>query len=162
MFDFRREIEYVKGVGEKTAEKFHRLGVFTLGALLSYYPKSYDDFTDITPLSEIKVGDIACIKATVTSEIKKSTTKNRKAYFKFTVYDKTGVCDITVFGNQFLEQTVKQDGEYIFRGKFAPPDRGGKFMQLISPEIRTTERAYIRPNYRLTASQNGRSILLPA
>lgn len=155
MFDFRREIEYVKGVGEKTAEKFHRLGVFTLGALLSYYPKSYDDFTDITPLSEVKVGDIACIKATVTSEIKKSTTKNRKAYFKFTVYDKTGVCDITVFGNQFLEQTVKQDGEYIFRGKFAPPYRGGKFMQLISPEIRTTERAYIRPNYRLTAGLKG-------
>ncbi len=155
MFDFRREIEYVKGVGEKTAEKFHRLGVFTLGALLSYYPKSYDDFTDVKKISEINAGDTACIKATVTSEIKKSTTKSRKAYFKFTVYDKTGVCDITVFGNVYLEQTVQQGSEYIFRGKFALPYKGGKFLQLISPEIRTSERAYIRPNYRLTAGLKG-------
>lgn len=155
MYDFRREIEYVKGVGEKTAEKFHRLGVFTLGALLSYYPKSYDDFSDIKPLSEINAGDTACIKATVTSEIKKMSTKQKKTYYKFTVYDKTGVCDVTVFGNIYLEQTIKTDGEYLFYGKFIPPFRGGRFLQLASPEIKTCDKACIRPNYPLTAGLKG-------
>ncbi|MBQ0111431.1 MAG: DEAD/DEAH box helicase [Oscillospiraceae bacterium] len=155
MFDHSREIEYVKGVGEKTAEKFRKLGVFTLGALLSFYPKSYDDFSDIKPISEISAGETVCIKASITSEIKKNTTKSRKPYYKFTVYDKTGVCDVTVFGNRYLEQTVQKDGEYIFRGKFTPPFRGGRFLQLISPEIKPADSAYIRPNYHLTAGLKG-------
>ena len=38
-----REVKYVKGVGEKTAQLLNKLGIFTLDALLNFYPKSYID-----------------------------------------------------------------------------------------------------------------------
>ena len=47
-----REVKYVKGVGEKTAQLLNKLGIFTLDALLNFYPKSYIDLSDITKLSD--------------------------------------------------------------------------------------------------------------
>ena len=35
-------ITALKGIGEKTAALFHRVGVDTVGELLSYYPRNYD------------------------------------------------------------------------------------------------------------------------
>ncbi len=35
-------ITALKGIGEKTAALFHRVGVDTVGELLSYYPRTYD------------------------------------------------------------------------------------------------------------------------
>ena len=35
-------ITSIKGIGEKTATLFHRVGVNTVGELLSYYPRTYD------------------------------------------------------------------------------------------------------------------------
>ena len=34
----------LKGVGDKTAALFHRVGVDTVGELLSYYPRTYDTY----------------------------------------------------------------------------------------------------------------------
>ena len=48
-------ITALKGVGEKTAALFHRVGVDTVGELLSYYPRTYDvyekpkNFADLEP-----------------------------------------------------------------------------------------------------------------
>ena len=34
----------IKGIGEKTATLFHRMGIHTVGELLSYYPRAYDTY----------------------------------------------------------------------------------------------------------------------
>ena len=39
-------ITSIKGIGEKTAMLFHRVGVHTVGELLSYYPITYDMYQE--------------------------------------------------------------------------------------------------------------------
>ena len=39
--DFKTDIRFLKGVGEKRAELFNQLGVKSVGALLQLYPRDY-------------------------------------------------------------------------------------------------------------------------
>ena len=41
----------LKGVGDSLANKLHKLGVYTIGDLINYYPRKYDDYSDIKNLS---------------------------------------------------------------------------------------------------------------
>ena len=43
----------LKGIGAKTEQLFHNLGVYTIGDILLHYPKDYDKMPPVTPLSEI-------------------------------------------------------------------------------------------------------------
>ena len=38
-------IQFLKGVGPKSAERYHQLGIFTVQDLLFYFPFRYDDFS---------------------------------------------------------------------------------------------------------------------
>ena len=42
---FDMDIQQLKGVGEKRAQLFHKLGVFSVGALLRFYPRAYEDWS---------------------------------------------------------------------------------------------------------------------
>lgn len=39
----------IKGIGEKTEKLFHKLNIFTIGDLLSYYPRDYETFKEPVP-----------------------------------------------------------------------------------------------------------------
>ena len=41
--DLNTGIRYLKGVGEKRAEAFAKLGIFTVGDLLNFFPRDYED-----------------------------------------------------------------------------------------------------------------------
>ena len=47
--DFSTEIQYLKGVGPARAEAFSKLGVDTVGALLRFYPRAYEDWSRVVP-----------------------------------------------------------------------------------------------------------------
>ena len=50
--DFSTEIQYLKGVGPARAEAFSKLGVDTVGALLRFYPRAYEDWSRVVPIRE--------------------------------------------------------------------------------------------------------------
>ena len=71
------DIRFVKGIGEKRAQLFKkRLGLYTLQDLITYYPRAYEDWSNITRIDEAPMNEAVCIKAKIASEIEKSTTKN--------------------------------------------------------------------------------------
>lgn len=49
---FPDNIKYLKGVGEKRAELYQKLGVQSVGALLRLYPRDYLDFTSPYSVSD--------------------------------------------------------------------------------------------------------------
>ena len=61
-------VQYVKGVGPKTAEKFLRLGVETLADLLQLYPRRYIDYTRPFPVAQAPFDADAVVKAAVYSK----------------------------------------------------------------------------------------------
>ena len=48
------DVQFVKGVGPKTAPLFNKLGIFTVKDLLEYYPKRYVDYQGRVKIANLK------------------------------------------------------------------------------------------------------------
>ena len=64
---FEQPIEFLKGVGKKRAELFRKLGVNSVGDLICYYPRTYEDWSSYVNISDLKADETSCIKAVVTA-----------------------------------------------------------------------------------------------
>ena len=68
MADLNTDIRYIKGIGETRAKALQKLGVTTLGDLLSYFPRRWEDRTLERPIRELPVGEYACVRAMLASD----------------------------------------------------------------------------------------------
>ncbi len=59
------DIQYLKGVGPKRAEMLEKLDINSVGDLLHYYPRTYQDRQLHTPISELKKVDLYISKTKV-------------------------------------------------------------------------------------------------
>ena len=50
MADLKQNIQYVKGVGPTKAELLNYLGIYTLEDIITYYPRKYEETTEIVDL----------------------------------------------------------------------------------------------------------------
>ena len=64
----------LKGIGEKTENLFHRLGVYRIEDLIRYYPRGFEIYEDPVPISEAEEGRINTISGSVFGRIGVSGT----------------------------------------------------------------------------------------
>ena len=62
---FETDIRRLRGVGEKRAQLFAKLGAPTVGDLLRLYPRDYQDWTELTPIADLQEGDISVVRGEV-------------------------------------------------------------------------------------------------
>ena len=43
MIDLNKDVQFVKGIGPKKAQKLNKLGIFTLKDLIYYFPRQFED-----------------------------------------------------------------------------------------------------------------------
>lgn len=153
---FDRDIQYLKGIGEKRAQLYRRLSVNTVGDLLRYYPRSYLDFSHTKNIIETIPEETCCIRAIITAPAKVSMVRRGMTLYKFKAADDTAVCDITFFNNKYITDLLKEGSEYYFYGKIG----GSRFKrEMTSPEfIKSTEEVAMRPIYPLTAGLSSRNV----
>ncbi|MBO7519877.1 MAG: DNA helicase RecG, partial [Clostridia bacterium] len=135
MADVYTDIRYLKGVGKIRAEYLNAMGIDTVGALLRFYPRDYEDFGKISRIEDCFSGDTVCIKGRITSDITERYVRKNMTVFKFGVYDGSGFCQVTIFNNKYLAAKLQRDREYLFLGKIEA-DRFG--FNMSSPQIRET------------------------
>ena len=56
-----QSIETLKGIGEKTAKLFEKVGVRTVDDLLHYYPRGYDTFEEPKPMGALEDGAVMAV-----------------------------------------------------------------------------------------------------
>ena len=140
-------IRYLKGVGEKRALLFGKLGIDTVGALLRFYPRSYEDWSVITPIKEARGLESVCIKAEVISEVKENYIRKNMVLYKFKVKDSSGVMSVTVFNNKYAVNKIRIGEEILLYGKLSTDSF---HFEMSSPQIRPAGFDIIRPVYSTT------------
>ena len=58
-------IENLPHVGSTYQKRLKKLGIKTVGDLLFHFPHRYEDFSNIIPISEVKLGEIASIQGKI-------------------------------------------------------------------------------------------------
>lgn len=153
----KSDIQYVKGVGPTRAEAFYKLSVPSVGALLRYYPRAYEDWSQITPIRDLQAGVQSCIRAAVCHTPTKIRIPGGTMLFKTTVTDGAGLLNLTFFNNKYISNQLKEGEEYLFFGKPAQNRYGA--LEMASPLFQKPQSAHrIRPIYPATAQLNTKTI----
>ncbi|MCI5795626.1 MAG: ATP-dependent DNA helicase RecG [Ruminococcus sp.] len=148
--DFSTEIKYLKGVGPARAEAFSKLGVDTVGALLRFYPRAYEDWSNIMPIREAPVGTECCIRGVVSYAPTKVRIPGGKLLSKTSITDGKGILNLVFFNNKYIGNMLKEGEEYLFFGKITVDKHGIK--EMVSPLFSKEEGdGRIRPIYPQTA-----------
>ncbi len=108
-------VQFVKGMGQKRAAAFQKIGVTTVADLLEYLPRRYLDRSTILPISQVQLDQ----EATVIGEIiSKEIIRRGKQRLIVRIYDRSGVLEgvwfnhIEVFNRIFVVgQTVAFSGK---------------------------------------------------
>ncbi len=154
--DRDRPIQFLKGVGEKRAALFARLGIRTVGDLLSYYPARYEDWSALVSIAGAPIGEPCCIRATPLAKPVEHRIRKGLTLYKFTVSDGISGMHITLFNNKYLAGLIKVGEPYLF---FGTVEQKFHHFEMSSPAIAPAvggER--IRPIYRQTAGLNSAAI----
>lgn len=150
-------IEELNGIGKKRAELFKKLGVFSVGELLNFYPRTYEDWSEITDIADVEDGASVCIRASVHSAFQSGFTKTGKYIAKTIVTDETGACELIYFNNKYIDRMLVNGNTYRFFGK-ASNNFGNISMvaPTFSPDSVSSE---VRPIYNLTSGLNNNTVV---
>jgi len=110
------DITFLKGVGEKRAKLFAKLGITNVGELITHFPRDYVDYTSPVPISELEPEENAVFSGYVAKKLKPYFGPHY-SIFKLVVSDNTDNILITFFNSQYTFDNLIEGQEYIFYGK---------------------------------------------
>ena len=121
----------IKYFDEKNIKKLRNLGVKSLYDLFYYFPRSYDDRTNIMKINELRGDEYVVLKASLMKIVAPPTHSGVKMV-KATATDGTGIIEIVWFQMPYLRKTLKLGEEYIFIGQV----KRGYVFQMVNPEFK--------------------------
>ncbi len=139
-----KSIQYLKGVGEKRARLFAKLGVDSVDALLRYYPRTYIDYQNTTDIFSAEPDTTVCIKAEIITDIEERVHRRGMSTYHFSAADDSGQMTVTLFNQKFLAGKLHRGSTYLFYGKV---NGNHFFREMSSPEIKEKNFAGIHPIY---------------
>lgn len=144
-------VDSVKGIGEKTRALFEKLNVYTVGQLLTYYPREYETFAGPSPISELKEGTIGVIEASV-SKISETRAGGRMNILSCEAKDPSGTILLSWFNQPYLKKSLSMGYRYVFRGKIT---KKGNRLRMEQPKFYKREeyqklQNVLQPVYPLT------------
>ena len=133
----QQNITAVKGIGEKTAKLFQKIGVETVEELLHYYPRAYDEFKEPQPISELKEDTIAAVGGILAKTADVVRYGTRLQVTTAGLRDSGGTLALAWYNMPYLRGTLKAGERFIFRGRVVKK-RGRLTME--QPEIYRPEQ----------------------
>lgn len=106
----------IRGVGKRQAQRLARLGVETIRDLVYYFPRRYDDYSNLKPINRLEYGEEVTIVARVQSTSTWETRSGRTA-FKALLTDGTGYVEATWFNQPYLAERIRRGQEIVISGR---------------------------------------------
>ncbi len=138
-------VEKIKGIGAKRAEALGRLGIRTAEELLRFLPRDYQDFSFATPVSALKHGQLAAVRA-------RAADAPRTAYFhgmrvlSAKAFDETGAVTVKWYNQPYRARQLRLGETQVFCGRVD----ARKGLALVNPSIQE-EPPGILPVYSLVS-----------
>ena len=152
MADLGTNVRYIKGIGEVRANALEKLGIVTLGDLISYFPRGYEDRTAVRPIRELTAGECVCVRGMVAADPTPRRIAGGRTLVKTRVVDDSGSMDLVFFNAQHLGSSLHMGETYVFFGRVEDDLRHRQMINpLFEPEGRQQVTGRIMPIYPLTA-----------
>ena len=148
----------LKNVGPKRAALYEKLGIETVSDLLTFYPRSYQDFTSPKMAAECRDGEPAVIEGKILRKLPPAYIRKGMVLYKLTVTDGMQNFTVTIFNNEYAYYGVHLGETYIFAGKWNRLGNAGNLA--MQTYLSPGEAATLRPVYPLTEGLSSRMVQL--
>ncbi|DAA90442.1 TPA: ATP-dependent DNA helicase RecG [Candidatus Gastranaerophilales bacterium HUM_5] len=106
----KSDVMYLKGIGSKIAYVLNKLGIYTVGDLLYYFPRKHVDYSTRTRIRDLEPGETTTVFGNIRS-VEAFTTKNNLGVVKVRINDGSGSMSLNFFAsksNKFTLERMKQ------------------------------------------------------
>lgn len=153
---FNKDIRFLKGVGARYTELFNKLGVSSIGALLFFFPRTYEDWSNPYTVSSCPINETCCVKGIVASPVKKSIIRKGMTLYRLKIFDNYSTINITYFNNPFISKVLTEGKEFIFYGKVVYRNSE---KDMTSPTFKESSLSYnLHPVYHSTQGLTSKKI----
>jgi len=160
MLTLNSPIKEINRIGAATAGKLRKLGIATIEDMIFYFPFRYDDFTRLTPIADLKIGQSANIIGQI-ELIKNKRSHRRRMYItEALVSDETESVKVIWFNQPYIARNLRIGDWVSLAGKVDGDITGACFKSPVyekipplSPLVRGAERKAPFPLYTKEAEK---------
>ena len=115
-FELTDNVMYVKGIGPQRAKALEKLNIFTKYDLLTHYPRTYENWTELTRIADIIPEEKILIVGKLYNISSRTTARGWKIITAFLI-DETGSIQLTWFNQDYLLRTLSNGMRLLVIGK---------------------------------------------
>jgi len=117
MKDLNMSVQFLKGVGPERARILKKIGIETVGDLITYFPFRHEDRSHLKLFAQITPGEEATVLAVV-SEHKITFTRGGRPLLKILLEDGSGKATMVCFNQLYLKDSLPPGTSVVLHGKF--------------------------------------------
>jgi ATP-dependent DNA helicase RecG len=111
-----RPVSSLRGVGPKIAEKLERLGATTIWELLYLFPRRYDDYSLMKPISKLTYGEQVTVIGTIW-QTRARRVRTNQVVVESIIKDGTGSIQATWFNQPWIAEQLPAGMQVVLSGK---------------------------------------------
>jgi len=150
------KLTVLQGVGPRHAETLAKLGMYTLGDMLYYFPRRYDDYSQLKPIKNLFYSEQVTVIGTIQSVHTRPIRGGKASIIEAVISDGTGALRLSFFNQPWLANRFKQGEAISVSGKI---DQYLGRLVMNSPDWESVETENLHTNrivpiYALTEKVN--------
>jgi ATP-dependent DNA helicase RecG len=110
-------LQVLSGVGPRHATMLTRLGLNTLGDMLYYFPRRYDDYSQLKPINRLWYGDEVTVVGNIQMSETRKIRRGASTITETVINDGTGSLRLTWFNQPWLANRLKVGESISVSGK---------------------------------------------
>jgi ATP-dependent DNA helicase RecG len=110
-------VTVLSGVGPRHAQTLGRLGMQTLRDMLYYFPRRYDDYSQLKPINRLWYGEEVTVIGTVQSVSVRPIRNGRSKLVEMILSDGSGSLRVTWFNQVYIAKRLRKGAHIVLSGK---------------------------------------------
>lgn len=149
-------VSALKGVGEKRAAYYKKLGISTVYDLLYHLPRGYVDFSCPVSPVDAPVNEYCVLKGRIVMKMPEQRIRKGLSIFKAKATDGLNDFMVVIYNNYYGFKALQTGQEYLFYGKVT-----GNLLrkEISSPRIIKADTEPLVPVYHLTTGLTSAAVL---
>ncbi|RPJ18597.1 MAG: ATP-dependent DNA helicase RecG, partial [Chloroflexi bacterium] len=111
------KLTVLQGIGPRHAETLSKLGLQTLGDMLYYYPRRYDDYSQLKPIKDLFYGEQVTVIGTIQSVHSRPIRGGKASIIETIISDGTAGLRLSYFNQPWLANRFKPGDAISVSGK---------------------------------------------
>jgi len=121
------EIKNISNIGPVYSKRLKKLGIETVKDLCFHFPRKYENFSNLIPISDLKINETSTVFGTILTLESSRSWKKKITIIEAIVKDKTGAVRATWFNQPYLVKNLKPGDKIFLAGKVVSSTKGAYF-----------------------------------